>query len=163
MMSEFKDVSKFHRKFGQLSSRRIRHLTKRKLAERIKFMLEELIEFADGAGIVVYVDPVKREFTTHATDHPQCLACQADALIDLVYVAKGTADMMGLPWKELWDDVQRANMAKVRGTTHRGNKVDVTKPEGWVGPQTEAILKANGYIAALDNQENNYVDDPEHL
>ena len=37
-----------------------------------------------------------------------------DALIDLTYVAMGTAYMMGLPWQDLWDEVQRANMSKVR-------------------------------------------------
>ena len=46
----------------------------------------------------------------------------ADALVDIVYVAIGTAVMMGLPWNELWRDVQRANMAKVPGATKSCSK-----------------------------------------
>lgn len=65
---------------------------------------------------------------------------QADALVDIVYVVLGTASVMGLPWEELWADVQRANMSKVRGMTKRGHANDVTKPEGWQGPRTAAIL-----------------------
>lgn len=38
----------------------------------------------------------------------------ADALVDLVYVALGTAQLHGLPWQELFEEVQRANMCKER-------------------------------------------------
>lgn len=76
-----------------------------------------------------------------------------DALIDLVYVAKGTALMHGVSpalWKELWEDVQRANMTKERATSaedsrsKRGHSLDVVKPEGWVGPDGTAILRKHG-------------------
>lgn len=137
-MSHIKDVEKFHKKFGLLRSKTPRQLTQRKLQERVEFMQEELDEFAVGM--------INKSFEA-----------QADALIDLVYVAMGTAVMMGLPWKELWDDVQRANMSKVRGTTHRGHAVDVCKPKGWQGPQTMRILSLRGY---LDHAPE--ADDPEH-
>lgn len=139
-MSNFDDVKAFHRKFEMLDNDTPRHLTKRKLFERVEFLQEELMELS-----VAVLD--------------QDLAAQADALIDLVYVAMGTASMMGLPWEELWDDVHRANMAKVRGTTHRGNKVDVMKPEGWVGPKTMDILNRHGYDASTHSKEENHCDD----
>lgn len=48
------------------------------------------------------------------------IASAADALVDIVYIALGTAQIMGLPWQELWDEVQRANMAKERcGIDHK--------------------------------------------
>jgi predicted HAD superfamily Cof-like phosphohydrolase len=59
-----------------------------------------------------------------------------DALVDLVYVAIGTALMMGLPWAKMWATVQRVNMtkrlAKPDGSdSKRNNPLDVIKPEGF--------------------------------
>lgn len=140
---EFQDVRDFHQKFGLLCFDKPARLTKRKLLERIEFMLEELKEFAEASGHEVGVFQDQAEALPG--DGPQDLAGQADALVDLVYVALGTAVMLGLPWDWLWDDVQRANMAKVRGMTKRGHAVDVTKPPGWQGPQTQRILDLAGY------------------
>jgi len=122
----FKDVKDFHEKFGFLIGATPQHLTKRKLRQRRDFMAEELGEFTEAL-------------------ESQDLAEMADALVDLVYVALGTAVSLGLPWDKLWADVHRANMAKVRGMTARGYGADVKKPPGWVPPEGLAILKANGY------------------
>lgn len=147
LTDNFNDVDTFSKKFGMMTSDVPRKLTKRKLIERIEFLYEELKEFVDGCGVVIM---------THPTDYGQyfnedCLveqdfAEQADALIDLVYVAMGTAVQMGLPWQELWQDVHSANMEKVRGVKpERGHKVDCIKPPGWNPPQTEQILKLNHF------------------
>jgi predicted HAD superfamily Cof-like phosphohydrolase len=144
---ELLDVRAFHKKFKQIDSSIPTHLTKRKLAGRYNFMLEELLEGADAAGLVLRLDDdgIFKFIDVPGVD--QDMAPQADALVDLVYVAKGTAAMMGLPWKALWDDVQRANMAKELGETHRkmGFGADVRKPAGWVPPMTESILREAGY------------------
>lgn len=95
------------------------------LAQRLELLREELHEFELACAL--------------GGGRPD-LAEQADALVDLVYVALGTAALMGLPWDRLWADVHRANMAKVRGMTKRGHANDVMKPVGWVGPQTAKIL-----------------------
>lgn len=76
------------------------------------------------------------------------MAGLADALIDLVYVALGTAHLFGLPWQQLWDEVQRANMSKERGTaatSKRNSEYDVIKPEGWTPPNIEGILAEWGF------------------
>jgi predicted HAD superfamily Cof-like phosphohydrolase len=143
--THFSDVKAFHQKFGLLVHEQPVHLTKRKLGERIQFLKEELDEFAEASG---YSLTKRLGIYEPDSGFEQDLAQQADALIDLVYVAIGTAVQLGLPWQELWDDVQRANMSKVRGETKRGHKVDVTKPEGWVGPMTEQILNRHGYNRA---------------
>ncbi len=142
---EFRDVYDFHRRFDLMAAVVPRHLTRRKLKERAEFLLEELKEFCGAAGLSIMPD--RGDGLPIVVDYggDQDLAQQADALVDLVYVALGTAVMLGLPWDVLWADVQRANLAKVRGTTKRGHTVDVTKPEGWVGPRTGAILAAAGY------------------
>lgn len=141
---EFQDVSDFHAKFELLRFDKPGHLSTGKLKERIEFMQEELDEFVEGAGFE-YGSPNEGEAGVLHNYGEQDLAKQADALVDLVYVALGTAVMLGLPWDWLWDDVQRANMAKVRGVTHRGHAVDVCKPPGWQGPQTGRVLELAGY------------------
>lgn len=73
------------------------------------------------------------------------LAEAADALVDLVVVAMGTAEMMGLPWAELWAEVHRANMSKVKAScsseSKRNSGYDMVKPVGWVPPDIAGVLK----------------------
>lgn len=127
-MTNFEDVGQFHARFGLPVAGENTH--PRMLDDdlrdfRVKFMHEELEEFQVAA------------------DDGNLAGC-ADALIDLVYVAMGTAHMMGLPWEKLWDEVQRANMAKVRAASKdeskRGSLWDVVKPEGWTPPDIEGVL-----------------------
>lgn len=143
MASNFKDVQAMHRHFNITIHDKPTHLTARKLHERINFMQEELDEF-------------------NAAVNEQDMSEMADALIDLVIVAMGTAAMMGLPWKELFKDVHRANLAKVRGVGKRGHAVDLIKPEGWQGPLTKFILADAGYVPAVDALPENHYDDPEY-
>lgn len=92
---------------------------------RAKFMLEELVEFADAYKI-------------------QDLQKAADALVDLAYVLHGTALMMGLPWGPIWEAVHTANMQKTRARTSfeslRGSTLDAVKPEGWEAPDHQATI-----------------------
>lgn len=129
-MSFLSDVKAFHAKFGmldyQLTDINPRHITKRKLRERLECMREELNEF---------------ELAIESQNLPDL----ADALVDVIYFAVGTAAQMNLPLQALWDDVHRANMGKVPGVGPRGHAVDVIKPESWVAPNGAAILQAYGY------------------
>jgi predicted HAD superfamily Cof-like phosphohydrolase len=99
---------------------------------RLDFMREEICEFADAH---------------EAGDLPK----MADALVDLVYVALGTAHLMHLPFDDVWREVQRANMAKERATdaddprSVRKNALDVVKPEGWKPPDVEGVLRRWGW------------------
>jgi predicted HAD superfamily Cof-like phosphohydrolase len=124
--NNYQDVRDFHFKFGLPLRILPAPLDTQMLQDRILCLQEEL-----------------GELTVAATqgDFPG----QADALVDLVYFALGTAAMMGLPWETLWDDVHRANLAKERGPTHRNMEHDVRKPPGWVGPQTAVILRHFGW------------------
>lgn len=91
------------------------------LAQRYEFLGEELHELSEA---IDQRDPV----------------AVFDALLDLVYVAKGTALLLGLPWEAGWAEVHRSNMDKVPGgKTGRLNK-DMIKPQGWVGPRLEPLL-----------------------
>jgi len=129
----YEDVGEFHDRFGL---RAFTHgpapegISDELLEFRTKFMQEELQEFIDASETM---------------DH----AGMADALIDLVYVALGTAHMFGYPWRDLWNDVQRANVSKVRvmsaAQSARGSAFDVIKPEGWQPPITAHILREVGF------------------
>lgn len=148
-MSNINDVGAFHEKFGLPRVGRYcslcdqthdfdpavqpgpREVPDELLDFRGKFLDEELAEFYKGMA-------------------DEDIAQMADALVDLVYVAMGTAHLLGLPWEELWDDVQRANMAKVRAASDgsdskRGSAWDVVKPEGWVPPDTWRVLERHGW------------------
>ena len=124
--TNFDDVAAFHERFALPRPARPALLPDDQFFFRDKFMAEELEEF-------------------HNAHQHGDLAGAADALIDLVYVAMGTAVMMGLPWQALWAEVQRANMSKVRAAadgsnSKRGTALDVVKPAGWVGPDIEGVL-----------------------
>lgn len=151
MNTNFKDVRAFNLKFDLVVGDQPQHLTARKLKERIEFINEELVEFILASGVSPQGEQIGE----------QNMAEMADALVDLVYVAMGTAVMMGLPWERLWDDVHRANMAKERGTTDR-MRADLIKPQGWVGPKTATILAENGYAIAQATDLASHVDDEIH-
>lgn len=68
----------------------------------------------------------------------------ADALADMIYIAVWTARVYGIPLDEVWAEVQRANMDKVDKATWKVRKREdgkVLKPEWWVWPQIESLIK----------------------
>ena len=121
--SMFEDVAEFHRQILNQHDRAPQLLDNKTTQARYQFMKEELYEFLESVAVDDIVGA-------------------ADALADLVYVALGTAYLMGLPFNDIWDAVQRANMAKQPGMTKRGMPNDAMKPEGWVGPEAriEAVI-----------------------
>lgn len=130
----YRDVAEFHRKFGLPTAGPgvVPKLTAPSVSLfRTQFLEEEL-----------------RELRT-ALDFDD-LAGAADALVDLVYVALGTAHLLGLDFPAHWAEVQRANLAKERATSaddprsKRGHHLDVVKPEGWLPPDHAAILRGQG-------------------
>lgn len=62
---------------------------------------------------------------------------QADAMIDIIYIALGGLCEMGVTPGPVFNEVQRANMDKIQGSLDKrpGNAGhDAIKPEGWHGP-----------------------------
>ena len=123
--SETASVAAMHMKFGFTVGDRPQALPQSLARERADKMAEELEEF-------------------RAAVEKGNLADMADALVDLVVFAKGTAVMMGLPWGALWREVYRANMSKERGEAPNrpGHKQDLVKPDGWTPPDIKGILNA---------------------
>jgi hypothetical protein len=129
----FVQVVAMFQRFGMPLADVPRQLDPAAAAGRIGMMQEELSEYACAVG-------------------RGDLAAQADALVDLVVFALGTAAMQGLPFASLFDDVMRANMAKERGVTKRGLSIDLVKPAGWVGPRTMEILEGHGYVEDTEEE-----------
>tara|TARA_Y100000389_G_C17281505_1_gene423207 strand:+ start:265 stop:654 length:390 start_codon:yes stop_codon:yes gene_type:complete len=111
-MSLVSDIKDFHEKFGLEYTGDPRVLPADLRLFRIKFIDEELLEYASS----------------------KTLADEFDALIDMVYVILGTAHMQGLDFQAGWDRVHEANMKKVRGSSARSLSYDVIKPAGWTAP-----------------------------
>lgn len=128
MPSDNSDVAAFQAKFDVPMAPKPAFLDAAAGTFRIDFMMEELSEFVEAV-------------------ETRDLEKAADALVDLVYVAHGTALMMGLPWTQLWDEVQRANMAKERAANagqskrKRKSSLDVIKPPGWTPPDHSVALR----------------------
>lgn len=144
--SNFQSVAEFHQKFGfpvAGENGNKPHLLdetsgQQDIAEfRKKFLKEEFDEFcrAQEEGDIVQI---------------------ADALVDLVYVALGTAHYYGLPFDELFEEVQRSNMEKIRvaheGESKRGTAWDVRKPVGWKPPDLGFII-ANQFFKDMLKQK----------
>lgn len=66
----------------------------------------------------------------------------ADALVDLNYVVLGAGVTWGINLAELHNEVHAANMRKFPGgKAIRDENGKVLKPEGWTGPDVEAVLE----------------------
>ena len=117
-------VQAFHRKFD-LPTGEEDHLSKDTSLQKFRanFLVEEVEELLEA---------FEENNRTKAFD----------ALLDLVYVAHGTALLLGVEpdqWHAGMEIVHRCNMRKVKvasaSESKRGHASDVRKPEGWTGPE----------------------------
>lgn len=128
MKTFFDQVGEFHEKF-RLPMKDVAPcelMTTANETYRINFLEEELEEFKLAC----------RE---------ENLPAMLDALVDLAWVAMGTAHYLGAPFNEAWDAVYRANMQKVRtqrgSDDHkRGEAEPIRKPIGWEPPDIAGVI-----------------------
>lgn len=140
------DIRQFHEKFGLTPTDGEfgpHVLDEKQQRFRIKFLFEELLEYCKAVGYVPTV--IGNTFSLElAQDHSNEPADAFDALIDLVYVALGTAYLHGFPFAQGWQRVQAANMQKVKAASaddsKRGYKNDIVKPPGWTAPVLDDLL-----------------------
>ena len=121
-MNFYSDIKEFHEKFGLTYTDGPRFLPEDLSGFRTKFMQEELDE---------YGTPI--------------LEKQLDALVDLVYVALGTAYLHGFDFDEAWKRVHEANMKKVKAKADGSDSLrksahDVVKPLGWTAPDLSDLV-----------------------
>jgi len=120
-----KDIDLFHKKFGFKKNDTVSIPDDNELVNfRTAFLLEELAE---------YTQALTKKDT----------AAALDALVDIVYIALGTAWLFNLPFEKAWEEVQKANMKKIRTKSKskkRGTSFDVVKPKGWTPPDIEQVI-----------------------
>lgn len=138
-MSDFKSVGEFHKKFRLPVSGDLVYST---------VIPPHMI---DDATFLYRYQHLQEELHELLRSHrDKDLPGIADALVDLVYVALGTAHFYGIPFDEVFAEVQRANMSKERATgagdprTKRKSAFDVVKPAGWIPPDITGILNRAG-------------------
>jgi len=121
-----KDIDQFHKKFGFEKNEKVGIPDNNELVNfRTSFLMEELAEYTQAI--------TKKD-----------AAGALDALVDIVYIALGTAWLFNLPFEKAWNEVQKANMSKVRAKSKskkRGTAFDVIKPQGWQAPNIERIIE----------------------
>lgn len=125
-MNLFELIKEFHVKFKLEYNDKPRVLPRDLGHFRMDFMEEELSEYAHAVS---------------TNDKEK----QLDALVDLVYVALGTAYLHGFDFNEGFRRVHEANMKKVRAVDVKESKrrsvYDVIKPEGWTPPDLSDLVK----------------------
>lgn len=127
----FKDIKQFHEHFGLAYSGPPRDIEPYELSSmRVDFMDEELREYMAGW-------------------QNRDLEKMLDSLVDLVYVAMGTAYLHGFDFDEAWRRVHAANMRKVRASAetagNRDHRWDVVKPEGWEPPFLADLVRPHDH------------------
>ncbi|HFE3928747.1 TPA: HAD family hydrolase [Enterococcus faecium] len=120
MNKQYEMVRDFQHKFGQPVADKPTVLSEDRRNERYEYMEEELTEFLFAKTVVD----------------------QADAMIDLIYLATGTLVELGVKPEKLFEIVHNANMSKLwpDGKAHTNpENGKIIKPPTFVSP--EPLLK----------------------
>ena len=126
------DVIDFHEKYKINYEGPIRNLESKTGAFRAARLMEEANEISDAQAV-------------------GDIEGQLDGIIDLIYIALGTAHLMGFSpeaMQEAWRRVHAANMAKELCSPTNpgkygalGDKQDIVKPKGWQPPVLTDLCK----------------------
>ena len=102
------DIDRFHKKFGFEKNNKVGIPEDAELVNfRTSFLMEELSEYTNAI--------VKKD-----------TAEVLDALVDIVYIALGTAWLFNLPFEKAWKEIQAANMKKIRAKDKTGKRGEKT-------------------------------------
>jgi predicted HAD superfamily Cof-like phosphohydrolase len=118
------DIAEFHEKFGLQHPHGKQSLHPEEWTLRHRRLRDELLEY---------------EKAVEDGDDEEVL----DGLVDLIYIALGTAYRRGWDIAEAWRRVHSANMAKERGKANNskyGSGFDIVKPDGWTGPDHSDLV-----------------------
>ena len=171
--SNHDDVAEFHRAAGQpLAAEPVTAPSRELLQLRVNLATEEQVSETLTAlrcevsirRFKVYDGPsdtAGRLLTQIEISEPDPerfdLEAVADGLVDGNYINHGTAHALGIPWKRVWAEVQRANMDKFPvcaecdgdgcNTCYGLGRIvildengKIQKPDGWTGPAIHAAV-----------------------
>lgn len=108
-----------------------------KIERRGRLIEEEEQEVQEALD---YLDRTDQGLTS--SNNEEAMAEVAAELADLLYVVYGTAEELGIPLDRVFQEVHRANMAKVwdDGTIHRNDYGKVIKPPNHKKPDVASVL-----------------------
>lgn len=164
MQKDTEDILDFMKAFGQpVRDTPTGDISEEERLLRARLVLEEALEFVEAMGCGLRIENGRYTYYATAQDlgvvsNPRGkvdLIEAADALGDIIYVAKGSAHTLGVPIDDITGVIHWANMAKLDPTT--GQPINdefgkVIKPEGWVAPNEqiremiEALQKVGSYL-----------------
>jgi predicted HAD superfamily Cof-like phosphohydrolase len=131
---------------------------------RARLIAEEATETLSALGFDTYVEvwqpfstAKEREVAKFERPGNVDLPALADGIVDTIYVLIGTAIAAGFDLAPVWDEVQRANMAKVDGPVREDGKR--LKPPGWRPPDIEGVLRRQGWLPASELAPEREADD----
>lgn len=109
-----------------------------KIERRARLIDEEHQEVQEALDIL---DRSDAGMTSYSNE--EALAMVASELADLLYVVYGTAEELGIPLQEVFQEVHRANMDKVwdDGTIHRNEYGKIIKPPNHKKPDVASVLQ----------------------
>lgn len=107
------------------------------LERRSRLIQEEYEEVYEALSLVDRSDLGRTSFTVE-----EAKVELASELADLLYVIYGTAEELGIPLQEVFQEIHRANMRKVwdDGQVHRNDYGKVIKPPNFVKADIQKVL-----------------------
>jgi predicted HAD superfamily Cof-like phosphohydrolase len=153
-----KDISEMHQKFGVNDwfekNKHDKVLMKEFLRFRINMCLEELLETATAANLVLHTDIQEGLVFKESQNNDLCIDSEevVDGLIDLSVFAIGTLDVFNADANKAWDAVYDANMVKESG-------VKPGRPNKWGLPDMiKPKMETHGYDWVAPSHEGNHGD-----
>lgn len=150
MHQEQQDVAEFHRAMDQAILPKPGVPSRDVIALRARLVTEEFGEFIGALSGATADETIRLVLFLHGFIKSYVMGGKspdmeglADAIADLKYVLEGTNLAFGIDGEPVWDEVQRANMAKVGGPTDAHGKR--LKPPGWIPPDIRKVLLAQGW------------------
>lgn len=102
----------------------------------------ELIKEELEQKLIPTIQKFRQENAVGASDTRcvELLAKIADAFGDLLYVTMCNCIIWGFPMEEVLEEIQKANMLKVKTPYEKVTGKKFNKPEGWTSPDISKIL-----------------------
>ena len=96
----------------------------------------------DSEQAYLYMDLIREEFEeTSEAFADKDIVEVADGLADMVWVIMGMANTLGIPFDDVWREVQSSNMSKcVDGKVIKNEAGKVMKPETYFRPNLKEVL-----------------------
>jgi predicted HAD superfamily Cof-like phosphohydrolase len=115
----------------------------RDTALRARLIIEEAVETIVGLLGASAARNLLHEYAYRVgTDETPDLVETIDGLCDLIYVAYGAAEAIGIDLEPFFDEVHRTNMAKAGAGLDEHGKLDRTTLARWSPPRLADILEA---------------------